>query len=124
VRGGAPYPGSPGDPGSSVPAPPSPSVEFIAAAAGVDDDEAKRILDEIRRRHRPEKLGAYVRAMTPGDIAEHRDELRASVAEKPPKPPWCGICDERTRQRQHEDGDRIRVGRCPDCHPLAKRSDP
>lgn len=35
----------------------------------------------------------------------------------PARPPWCGSCDQRTRRRQHADGDD--AGRCPACHPLA-----
>ncbi len=30
------------------------------------------------------------------------------------KPPWCGSCDERTRQAHNEQG----IRRCPNCHPL------
>jgi hypothetical protein len=33
----------------------------------------------------------------------------------PPKPPWCGTCDERTRLTEDDEG---RPKRCPDCHPL------
>lgn len=35
-----------------------------------------------------------------------------------PKPPWCGKCDERTRQRERDDG---RPARCPDCHPSLRK---
>ena len=35
----------------------------------------------------------------------------------PPRPPWCGECDQRTRRR--EDADGADAGRCPVCHPLA-----
>jgi hypothetical protein len=35
------------------------------------------------------------------------------TAETKPKPPWCGVCDERTRLT---DDDTPRY--CPDCHPL------
>lgn len=42
-------------------------------------------------------------------------------AQEPPGPaiprrPWCGQCDERTRQREDGEG---RPFRCPDCHPQA-----
>ena len=35
----------------------------------------------------------------------------------PPRPPWCGDCDQRTRRREAADG--ADAGRCPACHPLA-----
>jgi hypothetical protein len=38
---------------------------------------------------------------------------------KPARPPWCGECDERTRQREFARG----VGRCPTCHPLQIRKE-
>lgn len=38
-----------------------------------------------------------------------------SATRPPPKPPWCGHCDENTRQVEREDGG---IGRCRDCHPL------
>ena len=31
------------------------------------------------------------------------------------RPEWCGVCDERTRQREDAQG---RPYRCPECHPL------
>jgi hypothetical protein len=35
------------------------------------------------------------------------------------RPPWCGICDERTRQIGVADGT---VTRCRECHPLARQN--
>lgn len=43
------------------------------------------------------------------------DELPAPPARLPPRPPWCGSCDQRTRHVAGPDG---RPGRCPTCHPL------
>lgn len=80
VRPGAPYPGSPGNPGSSSPPTPAPTQAIVAARAGVDDDEAEKIMDEIKRRHTPRSLSAYVRSMAPGDIVEIRNDLRAAAA--------------------------------------------
>lgn len=53
----------------------------------------------------------------PGRLAHdgpwwHR--TRAAAA-PPPKPPWCGQCDENTRQVDTDDG---KVARCQNCHPL------
>ncbi len=42
-------------------------------------------------------------------------ELPAPPARQAPRPPWCGNCDERTRQVTGADG---RPARCPACHPL------
>jgi len=39
---------------------------------------------------------------------------------KKPRPPWCGECDERTRQTE-TDG---RPARCPRCHPLTAARQP
>lgn len=52
---------------------------------------------------------------------------RASPAGSParagktnPKPPWCGHCDEQTRQVGYPDA----PSRCPNCHPLAAQENP
>ena len=49
-----------------------------------------------------------------------RKRARGNGADAPhaatPKPPWCGACEERTRQTSNEDGLPMR---CPACHPLA-----
>jgi hypothetical protein len=42
-----------------------------------------------------------------------RDPAAAARSPNNPKPPWCGVCDQQTRQT----GDP--PGRCPTCHPLA-----
>ncbi|MCL2582957.1 MAG: hypothetical protein FWE35_10915 [Streptosporangiales bacterium] len=54
-------------------------------------------------------------------IRNHPEELAALAMPKagpqgsPPKPPWCGECDRRTRLAETDDG---RLRRCPVCHPL------
>jgi hypothetical protein len=57
---------------------------------------------------RPEGSGA-------GTAPKNSGRGRASPPGSPPpeKPPWCGLCDERSRQT----GDP--PARCPNCHPLA-----
>lgn len=42
-------------------------------------------------------------------------DLPDPPASKPPKPRWCGQCDEATRLVEHPTGDA--VTRCPRCHP-------
>lgn len=55
-------------------------------------------------------------------LVKRLEELRALPAPSAPssqessKPPWCGQCEERTRQIETEDG---RMTRCPQCHPMA-----
>jgi Helix-turn-helix domain len=44
-------------------------------------------------------------------------ELPEPPVRWPPRPPWCGTCDEPTRRRQDAHG--ADAGRCPSCHPLA-----
>jgi hypothetical protein len=48
-------------------------------------------------------------------------DLPAAEPARLARPAWCGLCDERTRQREDRDGNPYR---CPDCHPLASRSSP
>lgn len=43
----------------------------------------------------------------------------AAAASKPARQPWCGTCDQQTRQRLNGDGFPYR---CPDCHPLAAQA--
>lgn len=87
------------------------------------DDEAQQVIGEVQARARiPIKhLIPYLDGMAEGDLAD----IVAVVMDPeqpadplPPiatGPPWCGHCDERTRQLELPDG---RLRRCPDCHPL------
>jgi hypothetical protein len=61
----------------------------------------------------------------PGEVRDFLDQRRRELAAlgadddpAPPKPPWCGECDERTRLADLDDG---RVTRCIRCHPLSVR---
>lgn len=40
--------------------------------------------------------------------------IQQAATARPPKPEWCGVCDENTRQVERDGG----IGRCRDCHPL------
>ncbi|MGH3789748.1 MAG: hypothetical protein ACRDQ9_02920, partial [Pseudonocardiaceae bacterium] len=42
-------------------------------------------------------------------------EAPSAPAVRPARPPWCGTCDEHTRQREATEGG---MYRCPACHPL------
>ncbi|TDQ00633.1 helix-turn-helix protein [Labedaea rhizosphaerae] len=50
---------------------------------------------------------------TAGDAERPRGKRGAT----PPRPPWCGTCDERTRHRENASGAPYR---CPRCHPLSR----
>jgi hypothetical protein len=59
-----------------------------------------------------------------GEVAGHPapKEVKNSLARtrpraRPPKPPWCGHCNETTRQTEDDNGT---PRRCPTCHPLRK----
>ena len=74
-------------------------------------------------RHDP---GAYLAKIIgngggPGLLDRARAELDGQAAPRPPKPPWCRQCDERTRLIELPDG---RMAHCPRCHPLAARGEP
>jgi hypothetical protein len=52
-------------------------------------------------------------------LDQRRRELADREADddpRPPRPPWCGECDERTRLAELGDG---RIARCIRCHPLS-----
>jgi hypothetical protein len=67
---------------------------------------------------RPEGSGSG-RAPDPSGRADGRASPPGSPdrTAKPPRPPWCGGCDERTRLDEDDQG---RPRRCPACHPLAE----
>lgn len=76
----------------------------------------------------PRELAAHVGANTAGvrnpyavlssRLADLPEPPRPQVPPAPARPPWCGRCDESTRQVEDERG---RAARCPTCHPLAGR---
>jgi hypothetical protein len=46
----------------------------------------------------------------------------ALPADKPPKPDWCGECDQRTRLIEGMRHGQTVMWRCVRCHPLAHKS--
>lgn len=65
----------------------------------------------------PQSLSSY-RAKSAGRSANGAAPTRRNP--KPERPPWCGECDEHTRQRENpQNGLPMR---CPRCHPLAERT--
>jgi Helix-turn-helix domain len=82
---------------------------------------------------KPAALAAFVGANTAGvrsPAAVLTARLSPAELPSPPssttagaagafRPPWCGLCDERTRRVERADGfERVDGGRCPRCHPL------
>lgn len=60
----------------------------------------------------------------PNCVACRDRRIAAEKADEPVRiapPPWCGKCDQATRQRERDDG---RMERCPDCHPLREAGEP
>jgi len=86
---------------------------FVAETLGCDDDDARWIVDQVQRRHTPERLGGYLRRMAGnGDLAALLAERRP-VTTPPPEPP-CGQCGP---GRLVEVDDGAAAARCPRCHP-------
>lgn len=69
----------------------------------------------------PAHCPKHAHTALPGRCGDCKDarvayETRQAIALAPkPKPPWCGVCEQTTRQRETDFG----VIRCPECHPLA-----
>jgi hypothetical protein len=64
--------------------------------------------------------GWWVTADRNGTLPDHITEGLKALDEQTAggKPPWCGNCDERTRERTTGWMENISVSCCPDCHPL------
>jgi hypothetical protein len=52
-------------------------------------------------------------------LRENWEMARTEASKPPPKPPWCGKCNERSRLVEPDEGPSYR---CPACHPLAVAS--
>lgn len=89
-------------------------TRIVVQALGCDDDDARWIVDEVQRRHHPERLNGYLLKMArDGDLAD----LLAG-RHPPPRPelePECGQCG--PGRLVEVDGGRA-AARCPVCHPL------
>lgn len=83
----------------------------------LDDDESEKLADLIVKRNSPKNPRAYLRSIPAADLQACLQELRSSNGHAhPPRPAWCGSCDETTRMAEADDGTPYR---CPVCHPLA-----
>lgn len=58
-------------------------LRFVAGALGIEDDETREVIDQIRRLHKPRNLSGYIRTMAAnGDLSEVLDEVRRTQARK------------------------------------------
>jgi hypothetical protein len=84
----------------------APKVELLLSGEFTEATLRSRLTAGIDSEHLP--IGALIRRL---------EKLARDAAGQPPeKPPWCGQCDEYTRQRENDAG---LPYRCPECHPLA-----
>lgn len=68
---------------SRSPAPPPPTglAALVGNALGIDDDETREVIDQIRRLHKPRNLAGYVRTMADnGDLTPVLDDVRRARA--------------------------------------------
>lgn len=97
-----------------------PTLTYVTGLTGATDDEARRILKTLTKRHRPRSIGAYVRGIPAADLtellAEIRDHDQSTAGPGLPEP--CGTCGP-GRLLETPDG---RAKRCPRCHPGARRT--
>jgi hypothetical protein len=101
----------------------------LLAGLGATEREIDDIITTIKNDPNVRSPAAYIRAtLANGDGPELLDRARRALAAQdaaewdapPPRPPWCGQCDEQTRLIALESNDgKPMMKRCPRCHPLA-----
>jgi hypothetical protein len=81
----------------------------------ITHEQARTIAAKILDRKQPRDPAAYLgKAIANEDDPLGRWLGRGLIAPAPPpKPPWCGHCDEATRLLGEDN-----PGRCPACHPF------
>lgn len=93
----------------------SPATRAVRESGVVTPDEERELIDWINSTHKPRGPGWWHHVTANGDLATLAANWRAEQTTKPPpKPAWCGRCDERTRLAEDDAG---RPKRCA-CHPL------
>jgi len=96
-----------------------PTLTYLIGVTGASDDEARKMLSIVTRRHRPRSVDAYVRGIPREDLSELLDEIRHSPNEIPVAlRPQCGKCGPNRLVETPKGG----VARCPDCHPRASQA--
>ncbi len=109
-------------------APPAPvradreAVRHVAGYAGLTREQAETAVTELAGHVVPASQLAYILKITSKAKLRKAAGLAGRGAPRTgtaaAKPPWCGKCDEHTRQTEDDQG---RPARCPDCHPLVSR---
>lgn len=89
----------------------------MLAALGVEERERDGLIQRIEQQNTVHSPGWWIKAWGNGTLADCLKRARADSP--PPKPSWCGTCDQRTRMREREGGygQGITAYHCPDCHP-------
>lgn len=102
-----------------------PDPRMILAGLGATETQIDDILDKIEIEGIRDPYLYLIRIVGNGNGPSFlQQKLRELAAEgaydteraSPPKPPWCGECDEHTRMVELPDG---RMARCIRCHPLS-----
>lgn len=104
---------SPGDPVSL-----SPRARDLAREIGASEEEMTLLIEQAKTAGARAPVPWLRRLHDNGDLAPRLAALR----DNPPiplRPPWCGHCDQATRQVELPDG---RPARCGTCHPLRSAS--
>ena len=84
----------------------APKVDALLAGGWSPEDLLHRLTGNISGVHNP-----------PGVVIRRLEDLALPKGTPPPgRPPWCGVCDEHTRQRENDQGLPFR---CPKCNPRA-----
>ncbi len=101
-----------------------PRLVLLGFDETVTDAEAETIAAELEADPDVRDPFAYLLAISAAgaqQIGEFLDRMRRQLAAHnpggPPKPQWCGECDEETRLAELPDG---QMTRCIRCHPLAQ----
>jgi hypothetical protein len=100
------------------------AAAISATVPGTTEREIREVIRHLQADPNIRNTAAYLTAaVANGDsaalIAEARNRLDNFTwfggTSSNGTRPWCGTCDQQTRQIERDDG---RAARCPDCHPL------
>lgn len=91
----------------------APKVEQLLGGEWTSDSLERRLTAGIESEHSP--TAAVIRRV------EGLAGQRSKGTPPPPRPPWCGVCDEHTRQRENDEG---LPYRCPQCNPRCVSAPP
>lgn len=113
-------------PSPSLPSPSHPPVpygdrdEWSSREGDVQEADARASNEPLPlepplcRRHAGQDRDSVPPCPACGRLRTQWETGRDDADRPPPKPPWCGVCDQSTRLVEHDDG----MARCLDCHPL------